>query len=258
MKKKLVLFGAISLLTFNIACSATTNRNSRSEKPGLTGIIETNPIKVVKGPGTVYDISINQIQRIYHQFAKTTQKEDVHLYVDGKLYDIGFAEKTGSVIIDSDYTIKLLKEKHPNSKNVIFIHPHPLNNVDSEEIRPPNNQDIWTYATLKTKIRKETGINLEAVIYDGRGVWTYEITEKFESEVNKSILYQKKQLEEGKAPIFTTGTGNLYHDIFFTLLNKLEKKILEDNSLSREEQIKKYIEEIKKLDIIFTYTPLEK
>lgn len=201
---------------------------------GLNSCSDPNIINIKSGSGKVYNISYSKGRSRLHELAKTAKKEDAWLYVNEKWYDVGYSEEETQTYLAADSITRLLKEDQGEAI-LTHIHPHST----EYQIFPPAPFDIASHAQLKKEARKNPKIEFKSEVYDGYGVWRYDTTESIESKI------------EGAG-------GGVY--AFFGLphqVEKLRKRILEDNSLSRKERIERYIEASKELGIILTYTLIE-
>lgn len=228
MKKVIPLIGLCSILYFaGINSSLVLAKNDY--------------IKVKNGKGYVYTISENEGNKQVNEVAKTAKKEDAWIYAAGKWYDIGKSEKEDNVLIPLKDVVKLLKKNHKDEKEAKFVHIHPKKYVQ-EGVAPPSTYDISTHGKLKRMLRDNLQMKLSpSEIYTGDGVWTYEITDSLEEDINnaKPGHFSKWMILESMI-------------LRETLL------ILGNKSSSKEKKIEDYISAVKRLGIIASYKALEK
>ncbi|MBU2562073.1 MAG: hypothetical protein KKF68_00215 [Nanoarchaeota archaeon] len=203
-----------------------------------------NKIRIRSGTGTVYNISYAEARKQFHNLANNAEREDAWICLEGKCYDLGFAEGREEVEFDVEKIITLLNKRHPSSIKAIWVHPHPKKILIENFIYPPSLADVIAHAKLKRRLKEDTNTILESEVYDGKGVWKYDITTRLESELHTKI---------------SGPHGDSYPHRFMLELQMpgIKKEILRDMFLSRQERIERYIERMRRLGVILTYASLE-
>lgn len=227
MKKILPIIGLCSILYFS----------GINSSPALA---KDDYIQIKNGKGHVYTVSENEGGKQLHKVAKTAEKEDAWVYVANKWYDIGKSEEETSTLISTKDTVNFLKKNYPDEKRIKFVHIHPKK-VIKERVSPPSVYDIELHGKLRKLIRDKLQARLVSEVYDGDGVWTYDISDDLET-------YIQKAADNGFSKWEITRGSILVEELF----------TLRDESLSRKEKIEKYISAVKKYGVILSYTPLEK
>lgn len=227
MKKILPILGLCSILYLS----------GINSSPALA---KDDYIQVKEGEGQVYTVSESEGNKQLHEVAKTAKKEDVWLYVAGKWHDIGTSEEENSALVSLNYIANLLEKNYPNEKKVKFVHIHPKEAIE-ERVFPPSVYDIELHGKLRKMLRDKLQVRLVSEVYDGDGVWNYDISKDLETHIQKAA--------DNSSNEWATTIRSMSVEELFTLRAE---------SLSRKEKIEKYISAVKKLGVILSYTPLEK
>ena len=227
MKKILPIIGLCSILYLS----------GINSSPALA---KDDYIQAKEGEGYIYTVSESEGSKQVHEVAKTAEKEDIWLYVAGKWYDVGVSEEKDNASVYLDGVVKLLKKNHKDEKEVKFVHIHPKKVIE-ERVSPPSVYDLELHGKLKKMLRDKLTMKLISEVYDGDGVWTYEISDKLEEDILNAAHNSFSKWEITR--------GNIFIEELFTL---------RDKELSRKEKIEKYISVVKNLGVILSYTPLEK
>lgn len=228
MKKILPIIGLCSILYLS----------GINSSPALA---KDDYIQVKKGKGQVYTVSENEGNKQLHGVAKTAEKEDAWIYTAGKWYDIGESEEEDNVTIPLNNVVNILKKNHKSEKEAKFVHIHPKEGIE-ERVSPPSVYDLELHGKLKKMFRDKLTMKLVSEVYDGDGVWAYDISD----ELEKDMLYAARN---GGFNKWESIRGSIFIEELFTL---------RDKELSRKEKIEKYIFAVKKFGVILSYTPLEK
>lgn len=224
MKKKLLGLGLGILLSANIAFGGDV-------------------IKVKPGAGTIYNVPYEESRLQFHEVAKTADKEDFWLQVGDKVHDIGDSEIGRTVHRKSKEKLTdLLKESHPDQKEVRAVHNHPKKITN--EVHPPSPSDIYNHTILKEHLKKKLNIEVKSDVYDGFGIWTYDSTKEL-----------KEKLEE---PGFFLDDGPPHLTYLSMAMGNLVEEVLQNKSLSRKEKVQRFIEGVEPLGVKLTYISLEK
>jgi len=205
-----------------------------------TNAMASDLIQVKEGIGSVYNINNREEQ--YHNLAKTAEKEDAWLCVEDKCYDMGCGEEEKSVELNLEYILDVLKE-YPDQEKALWAHIHPEKFHTSDRIHFVSVDDIISHAKMKRKIRNDLGIKLEAEVYDGKGFWKFDVTDKLESE----ILLKTETIH---------GTHYPHQFILTVQLSQIEKDLLQKN-LPREQEIEEIIKKSLEKGVILSYQPME-
>lgn len=221
MKKIIPIIGLCSILHFS--------------SPTL---IKDDYIQVKSGKGHVYIVSESEGNKQLHEVAKIAGKEDAWVYLAGRWYDVGTSEQEDNVSINLDYVAKLLK-KHKNEKEAKYAHIHPKRTTQGH-VAPPSTYDIFTHGKLKRMLKDKLQMKLSASeIYTGDGVWTYDITDSLENDIDNTKL------------------DSLGWMILSSMILKETLLISGNKSSSKEKKIEDYISAVKKFGIIASYKSLE-
>ena len=211
-------FISILILLFSFSTVSGSNRRTK---------IEISP-----HAGRVYSLSFDDVIKQMSILAKTAESEDVWIYVDTKqkLYDIGY-DGDGAT---SNFSYGLFDDDHSilRESNAVGIHNHPLSHRD-KFIYPPSFNDLWQLASCKYQFRKLFNANFRAMVFDGIGIWEYDMIPE---------------------------TVAIFHDK--TEREKIQKKLrylryiihlAAPDAKTRSEAIPKYIRAIGSLGIVETY-----
>ncbi|MBM3199750.1 hypothetical protein FJZ53_02345 [Candidatus Woesearchaeota archaeon] len=196
-------------------------------------------LEVKNGKGHVYTVSENEGNKQLREIAKTTDKEDGWVYAAGKWYDVGESEKEDSVTICLKDAVKYLK-KHKGEKEAKFAHVHPKKTAE-ESIAPPSSYDIFTHGKLKRMLKNSLKMSLISEAHTSHGVWTYDITDALEKDINNA----------------KPGEFNSWR-ILESMINQETILIFSNKSSSNEEKIEHYISAMKNLGITVSYKTSEK
>lgn len=227
MKKILPIIGLCSILYFS----------GINSSPALA---KDDYIQVKNGKGHVYTVSESEGGNQLHEVTKTAEKEDIWLYVAGKWHDVGKSEEETNASTSLEDIVKLLKKNYANEKKAKIVHIHPKK-VIKERVSPPSVYDIELHGKLRKLLRDKLQMKLVSEVYDGDGVWTYDISDELEKDIQNGARNGFSKWEITR--------GDIFIEELFTL---------RDESLSRKEKIEKYISAVRKRGVVLSYTPLEK
>ncbi|MDP2907665.1 MAG: hypothetical protein Q8O03_07015 [Nanoarchaeota archaeon] len=227
MKKILPIIGLCSILYFS----------GINSSPALT---KDDYIQVKNGKGRVYTVSENEGNNQIHQVAKTAEKEDIWVYTAGKWHDVGKSEEENSALTSLEDIVKLLKKNYAHEEKAKFVHIHPKK-IIKERVSPSSVYDFELHGKLKKMFRDKLTMKLMSEVYDGNGVWTYDISDGLEKDILNAGNNGFSKWEVTR--------GSILVEELFTL---------RDESLSRKEKIEKYISAVRKHGVVISYKPLEK
>lgn len=197
-------------------------------------------IQVKNGKGHVYTVSESEGNKQLHEVAKTAEKEDIWLYTAGKWHDVGKSEEENSALTSLEDIVKFLKKNYAYEEKAKFVHIHPKK-IIKERVSPPSVYDIELHGKLKKMLRDKLTMKLVSEVYDGEGVWTYDLSDELEKDIANAARNGFSKWEVTR--------GSILVEYLFTL---------RDESLSRKEKIEKYISAVRKHGVVISYTPLEK
>lgn len=211
---------------------------------GACATTHYDTIDVRRGRSHVYNMSYEEGEKQIHQVAKTREKEDCWLFIDGTWYDLGLFESKKGVYFSIKSLEKLIKKHPPKSGIIIGAHPHSIKNVPYDLVYPPSPQDVVTHTKFKKELKEKFNVRLISRVYDGHGVWEFDATEHLGLLLNTPDKKRDAKLRHEKKEIETKW---LY----------AVRGILYNEGMSRREKIKRYIKAVKDFGLIHTYKSLE-
>lgn len=202
----------------------------------------SSQIKTGKPAGTFYYVDRVSAEKQMHLLAKTDSLEDMWLYAENKLIDIGYNESRDSVRIDIGVFFKFIADHYP--ADIFQYHTHPLiDALKKFKVSPPSPPDFVSRTALKNMLKeKYPKLKLKSFVFDGFGKWEYSLDKYWAKAFAKSDLDNKKFL---------------HFNLYVTDFNNFTETFLNE-SLSNKEKINKYIEKSSKKGINLKYTPLGK
>lgn len=213
----------------------------------LNAYASDTSIKVTPGIGASYEVTQKEYEKSLHELAKTAEKEDVYLKIKNKLHDIGYNEKKRKADVNLEKLVTLLKENQPEEASFTHIHPTKCKFEDvNQDVYPPSPGDMELLVDIKNELReKQISTKLTSKVYDGHGIWEYDITKELETQL-------KVRIENDFGKIFRPGAMLLHMQMGTAI-----EKILQNPNLTRQEKIMIYIEAVKKFGVLLKYTPIE-
>ena len=137
---------------------------------------KTTRIVVSSMAGAVYDLLFYEVEAQLRDLAKTARTEDLWLYVVSrtKLYDIGY----GGTGLEVTPTYRVFEKDRTilRGRDTIGIHNHPLSKDNC--VYSPSFNDLWQLAVCKESFRKMFNANFKGMVFDGLGIWQYDMTEE--------------------------------------------------------------------------------
>jgi hypothetical protein len=204
-------------------------------------------LQVTPGAGRTYQISQQQGERDLDILARTAKKEEMFYFYGSEWKDTALLEYKKATSNSLENVLSLLPKQLAEGSTIFFYHFHPLRIGNKSFVYCPSDADIHSHVLLKKSIRKFKA-NAESIVFDGMGIWRYDVTSSLESEIP---LYDNPiELAENM------GQPNAMAGVSVEF-NRIKYQILRNNSLSREVRINMCIEAFEKVGVILKYTPIE-
>jgi len=204
LKKGLILFPILFSLTnavlgyenFGLKIS-----NTKSIKYNLYYQTDTTyaKVKLVNGSGTIYSLPREEAERQMYNLVKTSNKEDIWIYFNEKLIDLGFDEKKEMVFPNRTLLDSLVN----NSKMDTLYYYH----IHKNQYDPPSPEDYEEDNELQQMLSKK-GITLISKVFDQKGCWIYGV----------------KKVNEQSSRVLAQTSIILYHSIIDTTKTEMTKE----------------------------------
>lgn len=209
----------------------------------LQETLETLP-EVRKGACATYITSAAKGEMQLHQLAQESDVEDAWLRINDYWIDIGFNEMPCKVTIKIASLDRWARAliRYPEKTEAVFYHIHPLDH-EEPQVSPPNWQDIHTHAQFKKYFRNELKTSLISKVFDGFGVWSYDVTAGIEARLTGINVLTR----EGKRTIARLDARD----------DDNVRKYLFNESISFEDRISRYIRATQKKGVILRFTPMD-
>ena len=200
---------------------------------------DKNTVKIIPDYGTEYNLSKKEAESQMYNLSKNPDtKEDAWAYIKDKLFDIGEGETKDSVKINKDYLSNLIKKEKPDT--VYYYHVHPK--IEGKIINPPSSKDIKVHANLKKQFA-DKGLHLVSRVFDGYGVWTYDI----------DTLNSKRFFNTNDSLILSFR----YKALDYQMNAWMHDLLKNQKHLSLEEKVSNFIEYSKKLEVEIKFEFME-
>lgn len=211
---------------------------------------DTAKIYVKKNAGHKYYMSKSDVEKNLDELSRNAYLEDAWIFHNNILTDIGFDEDTLSVKIIEFFLSTTIINAKPND-TITLYHIHPDSYIKNR-FSYPSIADIINHGTLKPKMYNN--IKLVQKMFDGRGMWEYDVTDKMLEEINK---YDNNNTEEDYLLLYIT-INNIYNNLSENNQNKLIKSVASNNTDYSKPSITKYINNMSEKGIILKFTPSNK
>ena len=195
-------------------------------------------ISVVPGSGNSYAVSGESGEKRLHELAKASQMEDYWVRFGNQWFDMGINESSTSVE-DSGTELLYLLNGHRSEREVGEYHIHPKKFVEGG-YGPPSIGDIKHHAELSS-ITRQLGLNLTSKVFDGRGVWTYSVTDNV-----RELLYSQRSMKD---------ISDL--DEFIRDYEQIQIKITLQQDLNVTQRINTHIAQMQKIGVLLDYSKLD-
>jgi hypothetical protein len=220
-------------------------------------------IEIKDGSGHLYRMPQNMGERDLHNLACSGEREDAWLYFADTWIDVGHEEKKKTITlhpgrIDSllDLILKTGIKEIPQRTRIVIYHIHPLQE-DRTGFHPPSTEDIYTFALLKNQCRRLSGAELLGKVFDGLGVWEYDISRDLEHRLCPINDAADPTKAEDLYPDYPPVIARLKHrdieESFFFNHLIVTRSICQNPVLSRDEKIGLYIDSMRALGISVKY-----
>ncbi|MGV8087014.1 MAG: hypothetical protein ACP5N1_05260 [Candidatus Woesearchaeota archaeon] len=248
--RKYTLTGLLLLATgiTNHAQKRDDTNNSNNQNKNIIEQIDTTKIYVKENAGHKYYMSRLDVEKNLDELSRNAYLEDAWMFHNGILTDIGFAEDTlGVNIIEFLVSTEIANSKINDT--IILYHIHPNSYIENR-FSPPSELDIINHGTLKPK-GYDKNVQLIQRMFDGRGMWEFDINEELVKKINKN---KKSQLEQMKN---IESVMNANYDSWDYFFNTNTSKLFQTYNQYSSEAIIDYINIMDKEGIKLKFTPKE-
>ncbi len=261
----------LAFLSAYLPCEDSSNSFGDEHLPQdslATAAEQMAAIHIQEGPGHVYRLSKSEGEKNLHALAKQALKEDAWLYTPGYWIDIGYEEQNRNVFCTLDKVFSALDAGDafgvfPENSSLIWYHIHPRTSYGTG-VYPPNVEDILALVRLKDQFRERLNVNLSGKIFDGYGVWQFDLSADLSRKLcsysrDKEREQQKNgSLRDVAALVSSPARKREVAWLSFYLNHEtVARRELQSQTGKRDETISHYIAAMADLGVLLNYQDLD-